>query len=222
MSRINYDEIENYSQNSSETEWLKLRDDGDVARVQFLYSSPDDLDIFACHRVKIGDKERYVDCKREYDSPIDDCPLCAAGHAIKPVLMLSMYDHSDGKVKVWERGKTFIKKMEAQFNRYPDLKNMVFEIERRGAKGDKKTQYELFPMPNVEPVDVSNIERPKFVGGFILDKTADEMQTYLDTKDFPRDDNNSDEAPVRRRNIEQDNEAKPVSRRGAGRRVGGR
>ena len=189
MGRINPTEFDNYS-NSNDSEWLKLQNDGDVARVQFLYESFNDLDTYVIHKVKVGDYDRYVDCKRDYDSPIDDCPFCASGLQAKPVVMISMYDHEDGKVKIWERGKTFLKKMEALFNRYPNLSNMVFEIERRGAKGDKKTTYEIFPMPDVEPIDVSEVERPEFLGSFILDKTPDEMQTYLDTGSFPEGDSN--------------------------------
>lgn len=200
MGRINPNEMERYESNNS-SEWLKLQNDGDVARVQFLYKTYNDLDTFACHRVQVGDKERYVDCKRDYDSPIDDCPFCANGISVKPVMMLSMYDHADGKIKIWERGKTFRKKIEALFNRYPNLSTMVFEIERRGAKGDKKTQYEIFPMPEVVPVDVSEIERPEFIGSFILDKSVDEMQYYIDHGVFPEEANNktNEEEPIRRR-----------------------
>jgi len=215
MGRISLDEFESYGGNNSE--WFKLQNDGDVARVQFLYKDYKDFnDVFACHKVKVGDKDRYVDCKRDYDSPIDDCPFCASGMPISPVMMLSMYDHNDEKVKMWERGKTFKRKMESLFNRYPNLSEMVFEIERRGAKGDKKTTYEIYPMPEIEPVDVSQIERPKFVGSFILDKTPDEMQTYLDTGEFP--DSDSNESNSNRRNFEQP--AQQVSRRGS-RRVQG-
>lgn len=200
MGRINPNEMERYESNNS-SEWLRLQNDGDVARVQFLYKTYSDLDTFACHRVQVGDKERYVDCKRDYDSPIDDCPFCANGIQVKPVMMLSMYDHADGKVKIWERGKTFRKKIEALFNRYPNLSTMVFEIERRGAKGDKKTQYEIFPMPEVKPVDVSEIERPEFIGSFILDKSVNEMQYYIDHGVFPEEASNetNEEEHIRRR-----------------------
>lgn len=215
MGRISAEQMDNYGSNNS-SEWLKLSDNGAVARVQFLYDSYDDFtDIFACHKVKVGDYDRYVDCKRDYDSPIDDCPFCAAGMSTHPVMMISMYDHSDGKVKIWERGKTFRKKMEALFNRYPNLSNMVFEIERRGAKGDKKTTYEIFTMPDVEPVDVSEINRPEFIGGFILDKSPDDMITYLNTGEFPNNENNGNNNGSRR-NFEQ---SAPVSRRGSSRRI---
>lgn len=216
MGRINPNDIDRYD-NTNNSEWLKLQNDGDVARVQFLYKNYNELDTYACHRVPVGDTERYVDCKRNYDSPLSDCPFCEAGFQVKPVMILSMYDHSDGKVKIWERGKTFRKKLEALFNRYPNLSNMVFEIERRGAKGDKKTQYEIFPMPDVEPVDVSQIEKPEFIGSFILDKTPDEMQYYINNGVFPQNENEADSEPIRRRTTDNSSE---ISHSRRGRRVG--
>ena len=220
MGRINPNEMDKYGNEGGNSEWLRLQDDGDIARVQFLYDSYDELDTFACHRINLGVKqngqpnERWVDCKRDYDDPIDACPFCKAGMPVKPVMILSMYDHADGKIKIWERGKTFRKVMESKFNRYPVLSDMVFEIERHGKKGDNKTTYEVIAMPEVEPVDVSNIERPNFVGSVILDKTPDEMQTYLDTGSFPSDDATSNEQPVRRRSYDEEPVTRRSSRRG--------
>lgn len=214
MGRVGADAFEQYS-DATESEWFKLENDKDVARVQFLHSSPTDLDIFACHKVATGEYyingnpiEKYVDCKRDYDDPIDMCPFCQAGLKVKPVMIMSMYDHNDKKVKIWERGKKFKQKLDALFNRYGDLRNLVVEVERNGAKGDKQTTYELFPMPEVEPLDVSEVERQEFIGGFILDKSPDEMQIYLDIGSFPDTDNNNGNSRTR-------NQSQPV-RRGSG------
>ena len=57
MGRIDVNDIDKYSSSNS-SEWLKLQNDGDVARVQFLYDKYTDLDAFVCHKVKIGDTER--------------------------------------------------------------------------------------------------------------------------------------------------------------------
>ncbi len=220
MGRINPEEMDNYS-SSTQSEWLKLSNDGDVARVQFLYNTYDDLDTFAVHKVKIEGQQydRMVDCKRNYDDPIDACPLCAAGIKTEPVMILSMYDHADGKIKIWQRGKNFRKVMESKFNRYPNLSNMVFEIERHGAKNDTGTTYELIAMPEVEPYDVSEIEKPEFIGGVILDKTPDEMQTYLDTGSFPNTNTQSNNETPSRRNFEQRRNT-PEPRQQYSRRVG--
>ena len=216
MGRVNPREFEKYG-NQNGADWLRLANDGDVARVQFMYNNYDELDTYVCHKVKVGDNERYVDCKRNYDDPLDACPFCEAGLPVKPVMILTMYDLNEKKVKIWERGKTFLKRMEALFNRYPDLINHVFEIERHGAKGDTKTTYDIYPMPDVEPMDLSNVEKPQFMGSFILDKSPDEMVEYLDTGSFPQTENNQqqEESGVRRRASRRE-ESQPTrtSRRG--------
>lgn len=196
MPRIAPDEAQNY-QGSLNGEWFSLKNDRDVARVQFMIDRYEDLDVFACHRVKIGDKERYVDCLRTYNEPIDKCPLCAAGIPVKPVRFVLMYQHDDGKVKIWERGKNFIAKLQSLCNRYSPLSEYVFEIERVGKAGSKDTRYEIYPMDKVEPVDLSEVERPELLGGLILSKTAEEMDVFLETGEFPQTDDDN-ETPIRR------------------------
>lgn len=200
MGRINPDEMDNYS-SSNGSEWLSLKDDGDVERVQFLYDKYEDLDTFAVHKVRLegNNYDRMVNCIRDYDDPIDCCPLCAAGYKVEPAMILSMYSHNDGKIKIWQRGKTFRKIMESKFNRYPVLSNMVFEIERHGKARDQKTTYELISMPEIAPVDVSEIEKPEFIGTVIIDASPDDMQTFLDTGAFPQKNNSNEDSSPRRR-----------------------
>lgn len=223
MPRISVNDSENY-QSSLNGEWFSLKNDKDVARVQFMMDNLDDLDVFACHKVKIRDKERYVDCLRTYDEPIDKCPFCAAGIPVKPVRFVLMYQHDDSKVKIWERGKNFIAKLQSLCNRYQPLSDYVFEIERNGKAGDRATRYEIFPMDRVDPVDLTEVEKPELLGGLILEKDAEEMDIYLDTGNFPAtDDSAPTEQPARRsapssRRTTEETAPAPrggVSRRGA-------
>ena len=221
MPRISVNDSENY-QSSLNGEWFSLKNDKDVARVQFMMDNLDDLDVFACHKVKIGDKERYVDCLRAYDEPIDKCPFCAAGIPVKPVRFVLMYQHDDSKVKIWERGKNFIAKLQSLCNRYQPLSEYVFEIERNGKAGDMATRYEIFPMDRVDPVDLTEVEKPELLGGLILEKNAEEMDIYLDTGNFPATDDSAPteqparrSAPSSRRTTE---ETAPASRGGVSRR----
>lgn len=199
MPRITENETQNYQSNLN-GEWFSLKNDKDVARVQFMMDKYEDLDVFACHRVKIGDKERYVDCLRTYDEPIDKCPFCAAGIPVKPVRFVLMYQHDDGKVKIWERGKNFVAKLQSLCNRYSPLSQYVFEIERVGKAGSKDTRYEIYPMDRVEPFDLSEVERPELLGGLILEKTSEEMEVFLQTGNFPQTDENdsTENLPARR------------------------
>ena len=212
MARVSYDDSEKYYSGSG-SEWFQLKNDGDVARVQFMLNSVDDIPIFSTHKVKVGDKERYVDCLRNPQDPIDMCPFCAAGLPAKAVRFIIMYQHDDGKVKIWERGRQFISKLQGLINRYNPLEDKVFEVERHGKAGDTSTKYEVYPLDNVQPVNLDDVEMPDLEGGLILQKTADEMDYYLDTGSFPAENDSSNE-PIRRRGAEPARTA-PAGRRTA-------
>lgn len=196
MARVSYEQAEKYYSNTS-GDWFQLKNDGDVARVQFIMNSIEDIPIFSVHKVKIGDRDRYVDCLRNPEDPIDACPFCAAGVPTKAVNIIQMYQHDDGKVKIWERGRQFIAKLQGLVNRYSPLENKVFEIERHGKAGEQTTKYEIYPLDGVNPVDLTDVELPQLEGTLILKKSADEMEEFLDTGEFPASDSGA--APVRRR-----------------------
>ena len=77
MGRIGVDDYENYG-NGSGTNFFSLRDDGEVATVRFMYRDAKDIVGYAAHKVKIGDRDRFVNCLREYNEPVDKCPFCRA------------------------------------------------------------------------------------------------------------------------------------------------
>ena len=200
MARVSFEDSEKYySGTSSEWDWFQLKSDGDVGRVQFMLNSIDDIPIFSTHKIKVGDKERHIDCLRNPQDPVDACPFCAAGLPAKAVRFIVMYQHDDGKVKIWERGRQFLSKLQGLINRYNPLENKVFEIERHGKAGDTNTKYELYPVDGVTPVDMEEIETPELEGSLILKKTFEEMEYYLDNDTFPAE---NQEAPVRRRGAE--------------------
>lgn len=200
MARVSYEDSEKYFSGSG-SDWFQLKNDGDVARVQFMLNSIDDIPIFSTHKVKIGDKERYVDCLRNPQDPIDACPFCAAGLPAKAVRFIVMYQHDDQKVKIWERGRQFISKLQGLINRYNPLEDKVFEIERHGKAGDTSTKYEIYPLDGVDSVNLDEIEVPELEGTLILQKSFEEMEEYLDTGSFPSD-GGSQDVPVRRRGAE--------------------
>lgn len=195
MARVSYEDSEKYYSGSG-SDWFTLKNDGDVARVQFMLNSVEDIPIFSTHKVKVDDKERYVDCLRNPQDPIDVCPFCAAGMPAKAVRFIVMFQHDDNKVKIWERGRQFISKLQGLINRYAPLQDHVFEIERHGKAGDTNTKYEIYPLDGVESVNMDDVELPELEGSLILVKTAEEMEQFLDTGSFP---NSGEEAPIRRR-----------------------
>lgn len=186
-----------------------LADDGDVARVRFCYDSAEDVEGIATHRIKVGSRDdgkdvfRHVNCLRAYNEPLDVCPFCRERIPVQAKLFIPVYDIDNDVIKTWERGKNFFSKMSSLMGRYPNIVKRVFEIERCGKKGDMKTTYEIYPIDEDydENLTVADLgELPEVIGGIVLDKTAEDMEYYLQEGKFPpaEDDDTEDEAPRRR------------------------
>lgn len=192
MARFNYADADKYGGQGG-AGYFSLKNDGDVARVRFMYNSLDDVVGYAVHQVEIDGKKRYVNCLREYNSPIDDCPFCKARKFQTVKLFIPIYNVDEQKVQVWERGKKFFAKMSSLCGRYADRDNLVqheFDIERHGAKGDQTTSYEIYEVSKDETSLADLPELPN-MDTLVLEKTAEEMQYYLDNNKFPGDRNSS-------------------------------
>lgn len=217
MSRVKIDDFEKYEQsnNTGRANFFNLENDGDSAVVRFMYEGLDEIEGVACHTVNVEGKDRKVACLREYGDPIANCPFCNAKFNVSPRLFLEMkqYERSaDGRsltgeeqTVIWERGRSFIKKLTALAANYNPLCDYFFIITRCGKKGDSQTSYEILEFRG----DTSNIkdlslpEEPYDpVGSLVWDKNYQEMNDFLSTGKFP---NNSDDTQVvrRERNVEQ-------------------
>lgn len=200
MARFTGENIEQYGANeSSKGSYFSLKNDKDVARVRFLYNSAEDIEGFSVHRVQVGDRERYVNCLREYNSPISDCPFCQNKIPVQAKLFVPLYNEDAQQLQTWERGKKFYGKISGLCARYNNIVSRTFDIERSGKPGDTSTTYEIFPVGDpdgttiediLDDLGVDSLSNP--LGTIILDKTADEMEAYLANGNF-------DSAPVRRR-----------------------
>lgn len=197
MARFNGATIDKYGGNGS-TGFFSLQNDMDVAAVRFLYNTADDIEGYAVHEVEIDGKKRYVNCIREYNQPVDDCPFCKAKKFQVAKLFIPVYNIDEDKVQLWERGKTFFGKISgicARYNKAP-IVSQTFEIERHGKPKDTKTTYEIYRTE--DPADDTQIEDfdiPEVLGGIVLDKTAEDMEFFLSEGYFPPTES---EAPVRR------------------------
>mgnify|MGYP007069837558 CR=1 FL=1 len=228
MARFHADQVDNFGGQGGGG-FFTLKNDGDVAKVRFCYNSIDDVEGLSVHRVKVGKRDdgkdifRYVNCLRDYNQPLDDCPFCRESIPVQAKLFIPLYDVKNNTIKTWERGKNFFSKITSLVSRYPDTVTRVFEIERNGEKGDMQTTYEIY-LSDEEPekgLKVSDLgELPQIVGGIVLDKTVDDMEYYLEEGQFPPtdDDTNNDEEderPVRRRDASNKSDRRtPRGRRG--------
>ena len=201
MAEFSMNEADNYGGNGGGS-FFTLKDDKDKARVRFLYRGVEDVKGYACHKVAVGDKDRYVYCLRAYNGPLDKCPFCAAQLKVTPRLFLSLYNEDAGEVQVWERSKSYFQRLASLSSRYNPLHDEIIEIERSGKKGDMHTTYEFYPIEN-EPVNLDDFEITNPLGTIILDKTAEDMNVYLDTGAFPDTNEGSSNSYNNRENLEQ-------------------
>lgn len=195
MARFTGANVDNYgAQSSNNSSFFSLKNDMDTARVRFMYSKPEDVEGLSVHKVKVGDKERYVNCLREYNSPIDECPFCKAGIPLQAKFFVPVYNEEAQQVQIWERGKKFYGRLAGFFTRYPNLVSETFDIERHGERGDQRTEYEIYPMENDGTTLEDLPEVPQVLGTIVLDKSYEDMADYIETGSFPPDEN----TPARR------------------------
>lgn len=224
MARFRYDEADKYGSGDG-AGYFSLKEDKDTARVRIMYNSIEDVECFSVHQLDVeGEayKKMYVNCLREAGKPLDTCPFCAARMGTRVKLMVPLYNIDTGQIQFWDRGKKFINKLSSVCGRYSGpnkpLVSQVFEIERNGKKGEQTTTYEIYPVERDDVTLEDLPEIPEILGTKILDKTADEMNEYLEIGSFAP---NDDDAPVRRsssRRDHDDDDDRPV-RRTPGRRA---
>ena len=199
--------------------FFQLKGDMDVAKVRFLYGKVEDINGTSVHQVEIDGKKRYVNCLRNYDDPVDACPFCKAKMYVNAKVFIPVYNVDEDKVQIWERGKTFFSKLTGVLSRLDpdyDIVAQVCEVERHGKPKDTSTTYEIYPKGRPDDTILEDFEAPKIIGGFVLDKTAEDMEYFLEEGQFPPEEDDDDE-PVRRRSSNRD-EGRRTERR-SGRRT---
>ena len=191
--RFKHDEVDRYGGQGGGG-YFSLKDDGDVAKVRFMYNNIEDVEGYAVHEVEIDGRKRYVNCLRDYNSPVDDCPFCRDKKFQTAKLFVPIYNIDEDKVQVWERGKTFFSIISGNISRYSSADvpfvSQVFEIERQGKKGDTSTRYGIYPVGQPDGTTLEDLpELPKILGGVVLDKSYDDMEFYLESGVFPPEEN---------------------------------
>ena len=195
MAKVTIDDARKASSNGT---FFSLKNDKEEASVRFLYSTTKDVDIYSVHEIKLGDRRRLVDCLKDPTNPDSHCPFCDAGVKKQQKVFLLLLDEKTDEVKLWER--TFLG---YERNILPILEHVSsdeivgtrFTIIRNGKPGDMKTTYTLM----VSGVDETIMK--DFPGGLpatdssILKKTAEEMEVYLDTGNFPQEETPEEEEP---------------------------
>lgn len=209
MARFNIDEAKNYGGDSN---FFSLKKNKETAKVRFLINDINDLYGVSCHEVEENGNKFDVECIREWNEPVEKCPLCAAGYEWRAKLFIPLYNETLQKTQVWSRGKTYFEKLSGFCARYNPLVGTPFEIERHGEKGDTNTTYEMYPGRS-DDARIEDYPEAEIEGAAFKVKTFEEMQNFVKTGSFdintqPLQTNQTRQVPIRRtptRNNEEDN-----------------
>lgn len=172
--------------------FFSLKNDGDEALVRFLVDKKDDIEVVRTHQQMINGYSRRVECIRDVNEPVDNCPFCSAGRPIqtKVYIKLIEYIRDDAGViqpvaKVWERPVGFGSTISNYLTEYGPLSDMIFKVKRKGAAGSTNTTYDiLYASPSIYPVQnypksVELFEGYNVVGGAVISKDFQGMLECL-------------------------------------------
>ena len=167
--------------------YFSLKNPGDSARVRIMYDRFEDIECYAVHQVVIGGKKRFVDCLRSYDEPVDMCPMCKAGIFTQVKIFIPLYCVDEDRIKVWERGKTYIPKLKALFEAYAKERSLAATVFKITKTEDElgKFSFEIAAeyTGSMEVEDFEDSPSPVY-GGLVLQKTAAELEHYLEIGSF--------------------------------------
>lgn len=199
MAQITYGDIKrNSNESGNRVGFFALKNNNDEAVVRFMHDTAESFDIAVVHNINVGGKFRNVNCIRGPKDPIDNCPLCAKNVKLITRIFIHLIEYvksDNGTIvptpKIWERPASFADDIYNKITEYGPLSNHLFKIKRSGAAGDKNTTYSInYCVPTNYPEQFyPNV--PDAFNGFsifnfhVLNKTADDMNTFLETGNFP-------------------------------------
>lgn len=196
MARFKADQVDNYKPAGSGS-FFSLANDKDYETVRFMYNDMNDVEMFSVHEIEVNGQTYWVNCLREYDEPVDNCPLCASGNKIQVKMWVPLYIEKTGEVKIWERGRTFVAQLDSASRRFSPLASAIFDIERNGKKGDQSTTYALINIGRDEKKLEELPELPNIVGTVVREFTFEQLEEYLQTGKIAELANNNNNSQTR-------------------------
>ena len=227
MARVRLSDSDAYVAGGGGFGFFKIEEDGGTKSIRLLYNDIDDIPADIVHRVSVDGKTRWVNCLRENaDDPEHICPLCAAKNQRQRRVFLRVFEITkfdkkgnpvEGDVKYWDRGNKIISDLESLSRRYAPLVSHVFEVERKGKRGDMSTSYKFYETFDDDKTLEDFPQEEDILGTIILDKTAEEMDEFIETGSFPKssDTFEENERPVRDRGAREEQRSNERAERNA-------
>lgn len=196
---------------SAKVGYFKLKNDGDIAIARLNISSTDELMFASVHTIGINGKWIKVSCLNPLGSYNGDCALCSAHNAnpkgavskaAKKLFIPMMVSYRDPNAAtgytapapvIWDRPASFSRELANKLMVAGDLRNTLVLITRNGKAGDMQTTYsmDILPAdhpvfkPDMIPVDFSAFNNFNIARHSYWEKTAEEIQAYITTGQFP-------------------------------------
>ena len=191
--------------------YFKLKNDGDIAIARINVANANELMFASVHTIGVGGRWIKVSCLNPLGVNNGSCGLCAA-HAANPngavskpakkVFIPMMVSYRDPSSQtgytapapvIWDRPAAFSRELANKLMIAGDLRNTLVLITRNGKAGDMQTTYSMDILPADHPVfkpemipaDFSAFSNFNIARHSYWEKTAEEIQVYLTTGQFP-------------------------------------
>lgn len=182
MARLNTMDAKSMAEKSGgfDYKFFSLKDRESI-RIRFLVSKIEDVESYSVHQITLPDgKKKSVSCLRQPNEPVQNCPLCAISNKVRARIFINVVDEKTHELLVWERSAQFLDTLEGYIARYGDLRDQIFEVERKGTGLD--TDYIIYPMGQSIIEDKSILPQPVSVlGKSLLDKNYNELTQFVNT-----------------------------------------
>ena len=171
--------------------FFSLKNDGDSARVRFLYETMNDVKGYCVHRVSVGgNKFRWVNCLRQqYGDPMDACPMCCSPNnddkKLHKKVWIPVYVEDTGKICLWDRGINFLQKTlyPLMVEKGQPFCGNTFLVERHGEANSMDTWYEIIA-DGVDDTRLDDFDSIPTPTELILNKSYEELEQYVMTRSF--------------------------------------
>ena len=191
--------------------YFRLRDDGDVAIARINISSTDEFMFAAVHNINANGRWTKISCHNPLGMNSAGCALCSANQAnpkgsvskaSRKMYIPMIVSYRDAQSAsgytppmpvIWERPAAFSRELANKLMLAGNLKDVLVLITRNGKAGDMQTTYsvEIVPAahpvfkPEMIPTDFSAFNNFNIAKHSYYEKTAEEINTFLATGQFP-------------------------------------
>lgn len=184
MGKITTEQARNLTNNSS-SGFFTLKNDGDKAKVKFMYDSVSDIETYAVHEVEVNGFTRHVDCLKDAEGN-GVCPFCEKGFKRTARTFFKLYNIDKKAVEVWDCGVKRAPLIEnlLKMSQSEKLVNNCYEIIRHGKAKSTDTTYELI-LQGKDNTTLDDLPKvPEVYGRYVLNKTPEEMEYYIVNNKF--------------------------------------